>query len=186
MKSRLFLFGLVVCLETVGCASLSFAAVEPQKLKIIYSSLTGAYTPLWIAVEKRLGRKHGLDLESVYVGRGVRPHQLLISGDAQYVASTGTGVVASYAAGLKDFVIIASFADSTGSSMFSKPEIKNLAELRGKVIGAGRPGGLSDTFLAYILKRRLGLDPTRDVKVVRLGDDPSILPALEHGVVDAG
>ncbi len=40
--------------------------------------------------------------------------------------------------------------------------------------------------LAYILKRRLGLDPTRDVKVVRLGNDPSILPALVYGAVDAG
>jgi NitT/TauT family transport system substrate-binding protein len=170
----------------LGLVSLSWAASEPQKLKIIYSSLTGAYTPLWIAVEKRLGRKHGLDLEAVYVGRGVRPHQLLISGDAQYVASTGTGVVSSYAVGLKDLVIIASFADTTGSSIFSKPEVKSLADLRGKVIGAGRPGGLSDTLLAYILKRRLGLDQTRDVKVVRLGDDPSILPALEHGAVDAG
>jgi len=186
MRYKFSLFVLLTCTEIVGLASLSSAASEPQKLKIIYSSLTGAYTPLWIAVEKRLGRKHGLDLESVYVGRGVRPHQLLVSGDAQYVASTGTGVVASYAVGLKDLVIIASFADTTGSSIFSKPEIKSLADLRGKVIGAGRPGGLSDTLLAYILKRRLGLDPTRDVKVVRLGDDPSILPALEHGVVDAG
>ena len=153
MKSKRFLFGLVACLEIVGLASLSFAALEPEKVKIIYSSLTGAYAPLWIAVEKRLGRKYGLDLESVYIGRGVRPHQLLISGDAQYVASTATGVVASYAAGLKDLVIVASFADTTGSSIFSKPEIKSLAELRGKVIGAGRPGGLSDTLLAYILKR---------------------------------
>ena len=186
MSFKLLLFAFLTCIETFGLASLSWAASEPQKLKIIYSSLTGAYTPLWIAVENRLGRKHGLDLESVYVGRGVRPHQLLISGDAQYVASTGTGVVASYAVGLKDLVIIASFADTTGSSIFSKPEIKSLANLRGKVIGAGRPGGLSDTLLTYILKRRLGLDPTRDVKVVRLGDDPSILPALEHGAVDAG
>jgi ABC-type nitrate/sulfonate/bicarbonate transport system substrate-binding protein len=168
-----------------SCISV-ITASELQKLKIIYSSLTGAYTPLWIAVEKRLGRKHGLDLECIYVGRGMRPHQLLISGDAQYVASTGTGVLASYAVGLKGLVIIASFADRTGSSIFSKPEIKSLANLRGKVIGAGRPGGLSDTLLAYILKRRLGLDPTHDVNVVRLGDDPSILPALEHGAVDAG
>ena len=186
MKYKFFVFGFLTCIDIVGLASPSFAAVEPQKLRIVYSSLSGAYTPLWIAVEKGLGRKHGLELESVYVGRGVRPHQLLISGDAQYVASTGTGVVASYAVGLKDLVIIASFADSTGSSIFSKPEIKNLAELRGKVIGAGRPGGLSDTLLAYILKRRLSLDPTRDVKVVRLGDDPSIFLALEHGVIDAG
>src|SRR5215475_1583981 len=186
MRYKLFLFAFLTYIELVGLASPSFAAIEPQKLKIIYSSLSGAYTPLWIAVEKLLGRKHGLELESVYVGRGVRPHQLLISGDAQYVASTGTGVVASYAVGLKDLVIIASFADTTGSSIFSKPEIKSLAELRGKVIGAGRPGGLSDTLLAYILKRRLSLDATRDVKVVRLGDDPSIFPALEHGVIDAG
>src|SRR5262245_40642878 len=128
MRYKLSLFILLTCTEIVGPASLSAAASEPQKLKIIYSSLTGAYTPLWIAVEKRLGTKHGLDLESVYVGRGVRPHQLLISGDAQYVASTGTGVVASYAVGLKDLVIIASFADTTGASIFSKPEIKSLAE----------------------------------------------------------
>jgi ABC-type nitrate/sulfonate/bicarbonate transport system substrate-binding protein len=87
---------------------------------------------------------------------------------------------------VKDLVIIASFADTTGSSIFSKPEIKSLAELRGKVIGVGRPGGLSDTLLAYLLKRNPRLDSTRDVKVVRLGDDPSILPALEHGVIDAG
>jgi ABC-type nitrate/sulfonate/bicarbonate transport system substrate-binding protein len=186
MSLKLFLVASLTCAAMFGLVSRSGAASEPQKLKIVYASLTAAYTPLWIAVEKRLGRKHGLDIESVYVGRGVRPHQLLISGDAQYVASTGTGVVASYAVGLKDLVIIASFADSTGASIFSKPEIKSLAELRGKSIGAGRPGGLSDTLLAYILKRRLGLDPTREVKVVRLGDDPSILPALEHGVVDAG
>jgi ABC-type nitrate/sulfonate/bicarbonate transport system substrate-binding protein len=186
MRRQLFVLGFLAWIKIVSLASLSLAAHEPQRLRIIYSSFSGAYTPLWIAVEKGLGRRHGLELESIYLGRGVRPHQLLISGDAHYVVSTGTGVVTSYAVGVKDLVVIASFANTTGSSIFSKPEVKSLAELRGKVIGAGRPGGLSDTLLAYILKRRLDLDPTRDVKVVRLGDDPSIFPALEHGVIDAG
>ena len=99
---------------------LSFAAGEPLRLKIIYSSFTGAYTPLWLAVDERLGRKHGLELEAVYAGR-MRPHQLLLSGDAQYVVSTGTGVVSSYAVGTKDLVSIASFVNTTGSSIFSKP-----------------------------------------------------------------
>lgn len=186
MKYNIFVFGFLTCIDIVGLASPSFAASEPQKLRIGYSSFTGAYTPLWIAVEERLGRKHGLDLECVYIGRSVRPHQLLISGDAQYVASTGTGVVASHAVGIKDLVIIASLANTTGTSIYSKPGIKNLDDLRDKVIGSGRPGGLSDTLLPYILKGRLGLDPTRNVKVVRLGDDPSIILALEHGVIDAG
>jgi len=58
------------------------AASEPLRLKIIYSSFTGAYTPLWLAVEEKLGRKYGLEFEAVYAGRA-RPHQLLLSGDAQ-------------------------------------------------------------------------------------------------------
>ncbi len=126
MGYKFCLSGFLACIEMFGLASLSLAANEPQKLKIIYASLTGAYTPLGIAVEKRFGRKHGLELESVYVGRGVRPHQLLTSGDAQYVASTGTGVVASYAVGLKDLVIIASFVDTTGPPSFPSPRSKAL------------------------------------------------------------
>jgi ABC-type nitrate/sulfonate/bicarbonate transport system substrate-binding protein len=163
---------------------LSFAAGEPLKLKIIYSSFTGAYAPLWLAVEDRLGRKYGLDIEAVYAGRA-RPHQLLLSGDSQYVVSTGTGVVSSYAAGTKDLVIIASFMNATGSSIFSKQQIKTPKELQGKNIASGRPGAVTDILLHYVLKRKVGLEPGRDVKIVPVGETSAILPALERGVVDA-
>jgi len=165
-------------------ARLSFAAGESLKLKIIYSSFTGAYAPLWLAVEDRLGRKYGLDFEAVYAGRA-RPHQLLLSGDSQYVVSTGTGVVSSYAAGSKDLVIIASFMNATGSSIFSKPQIKTPKELQGKNIASGRPGAVTDILLHYVLKRKVGLEPGRDVKIVPVGETAGILPALERGVVDA-
>jgi ABC-type nitrate/sulfonate/bicarbonate transport system substrate-binding protein len=165
-------------------ARLSCAAGESLKLKIIYSSFTGAYAPLWLAVEDRLGRKYGLDFEAVYAGRA-RPHQLLLSGDSQYVVSTGTGVVSSYAAGSKDLVIIASFMNATGSSIFSKPQIKTPKELQGKNIASGRPGAVTDILLHYVLKRKVGLEPGRDVKIVPVGETAAILPALERGVVDA-
>jgi ABC-type nitrate/sulfonate/bicarbonate transport system substrate-binding protein len=165
-------------------ARLSFAAGEPLKLKIIYSSFTGAYAPLWLAVEDRLGRKYGLDFEAVYAGRA-RPHQLLLSGDSQYVVSKGTGVVSSYAAGSKDLVIIASFMNATGSSIFSKPQIKTPKELQGKNIASGRPGAVTDILLHYVLRRKVGLEPGRDVKIVPVGETAAILPALERGVVDA-
>jgi hypothetical protein len=54
-------------------------AVEAQNY---LPSFTGAYTPLWLAVDDLLGKKYGLDFEAVYAGRA-RPHQLLLSGDAQ-------------------------------------------------------------------------------------------------------
>src|SRR5688572_32690762 len=141
MKRKHNLLGLLLCIELFVSVSPSLAAGETQRLKIIYSSFTGGYTPLWIAVDERLGRKYGLDLEAVYAGRA-RPHQLLLSGDAQYVISTGTGVVSSYAVGQKDLVIIATFLNDTGSSLFSKPQISKAADLRGKVVGSGRPGAL--------------------------------------------
>jgi ABC-type nitrate/sulfonate/bicarbonate transport system substrate-binding protein len=37
----------------------------------------------------------------------------------------------------------------------------------------------------YVLQNRLSLDPTREVKIVPLGEPPNVLPALEKGVVDA-
>ena len=185
MSYRSVLLSLLICGRLVALASISFAANDPRMLTIGYASLTGAYAPLWIAVEQRLGKKYGLDLECVYIGRGVRPQQVLISGSVQYVASTGTGVVAAHAVGIQDTIIIASFADTTGSSIFSNSIIRTIADLRGKILGVGRPGGISDTLLAYILRRKLGLDPTRDVRILRMGDDPSILPALQQGAVDA-
>ena len=163
MKRKYKLFGFIFSMQLIVSVSASLAAGETQRLKIIYSSFTGGYTPLWIAVDERLGRKYGLDLEAVYAGRA-RPHQLLLSGDAQYVISTGTGVVSSYAVGQKDLVIIATFLNVTGSSLFSKPQISRPADLRGKVVGSGRPGAITDVMLHYILKKKLNLDPARDVK----------------------
>ena len=184
MKRKYSCLSWFVGLALVAQSEVSFAASEPLKLKIVYSSFTGAYTPLWLAVEDKLGRKYGLDFEAVYAGRA-RPHQLLLSGDAQYVVSTGTGVVSSYAVGAKDLVIIASFVHTTGSSIFSKPQLKTAKELRGKNIASGRPGAVTDILLHYILKRKFALEPGRDVKIVNIGDTPAILPALEKGVVDA-
>ncbi len=174
----------VLILSSVASSAHGSYAGETQRLKVIYSSFTGAYTPLWIAVEDGLGRKFGLEIDSIYAGRA-RPHQLLLSGDAEYVVSTGTGVVSSYAAGAKDLVIIASFVNSTGSSIFSKPRITKPGDLRGQVVGSGRPGSITDVMLSYVLKRRLNLDPSREVKIVPLGDGSAILPALERGVIDA-
>jgi NitT/TauT family transport system substrate-binding protein len=184
MFRRLIHGAIVIFVAVVAAANFSFAASEPQRLKIIYSSFTGAYAPLWLAVEDRLGRKYGLDFEAVYAGRA-RPHQLLLSGDSQYVVSTGTGVVSAYAAGTKDLVIIASFLNATGSSIFSKQQIKTVKELQGKNIASGRPGAVTDILLHYVLKRKVGLEPGRDVKIVPVGETAAILPALERGVVDA-
>jgi ABC-type nitrate/sulfonate/bicarbonate transport system substrate-binding protein len=184
MRYKILFSGLLFCIEFLAFVSLICAASGSQKLKITYSSLNGAYAPFWIAVEERLGRKYGLDLEAIYAGR-TSAALILASGETQYSVSAGFGTVRSSALGEKDRIIIASFANTTGYSIYSKPQMTKSADLRGKVIGSGRPGAVSDTLLRSVLKSRLSLDPTRDVKIVPLGEPPNILPALEKGVVDA-
>jgi NitT/TauT family transport system substrate-binding protein len=184
MRHKILFSEFMFCLEFLTFVSFSCAASGSQKLRIPYPAIGGAITPLWIAVEEGLGKKYGLDVEAIYAGR-TGSGLLLVSGEAQYSVGTGFATVLSYTLGEKDRVIVASFINATGLSVVSKPQITKAADLRGKIIGSDRPGGLADTLLRSVLKNRLSLDPTREVKIVRLGEQPDIPPALEKGVVDA-
>lgn len=149
-----------------------------------YSSFSGHYVPLWIAIEDHLGKKYGLDLKAVYAG-GARPQQLLISGEMLFVVATGTGALTAHVLGVKDQVIVLTFANLVPGVIVVKPEIKSGEDLKGKVIGTGRPGALADTMVRYVLQSKMNLMPDRDVKLLPLGEPAIALQALKRGVVDA-
>jgi NitT/TauT family transport system substrate-binding protein len=159
----------------------ALAAVQMESLAVGYSSLAGHHTPLWIAVEDRIGRKYGIDLKAIYAGR-LRPQQLLVSGDIPIVVATGSGAVTSHVLGSKDQVIVAINMNKVGGGIFAKGEIKT-AENLSKTIGVSRAGSISEIILRYVLRAKLGLQPDRDVKMLVVGDPG--LQALERGIVDA-
>jgi NitT/TauT family transport system substrate-binding protein len=167
-----------------GLRSLVEAAPADEALTIGYSSFSGHYVPLWIAVEDRLGRKYGVDLKAVYAGRA-RPQQLLMSGETRLVVATGTGALTSHVLGVKDQVIILTFVNRVPGVIVGKPEIKSAEDLRGKVIGTGRPGALADTMVRYVLRSKMNLIPDRDVRLLPVGEPALALQSMERGVVDA-
>jgi ABC-type nitrate/sulfonate/bicarbonate transport system substrate-binding protein len=183
MKRPIHLF---VLLATTLCMTVAAqdATSGSEKVNIGYPAFTGAYVPLWIAAEEGFGRKYGLELEVIYGGR-TSPGLLLDSGAVQYTVQTGFGTVQYHARGLRDHLIIASFANTTGFSIYSKPQITKAADLRGRVIGTAIPGDVTNALVKFVLQKRLSLDPTRDIKIVPLGEPPNVLPALEKGLVDA-
>ena len=71
---------LSLLLGWLGCASAGFAAAQFDSVTIGFSSFSGFYGPLWLAVEEGVGKKYGIDLRAVYAGR-VRPQQLPASGE---------------------------------------------------------------------------------------------------------
>jgi len=131
-----------------------------------------------------LGRKHGLELKAIYVGR-VRPQQLLASGEVPFVIATGTGALTSHILGVKDQVILLTFINKVNSAIFTRNEIKTAEDLRGKTVATGRPGAFGDTMVRYVLRAKLGLVPDRDVKMLPIGEAQLAFPALERGVVQA-
>jgi len=82
-------------------------------------------------------------------------------------------------------VYIAGIANRIVLSIFTKPEIQTLADLRGKTVSALSPGSISD-HLVRILCTEAGLVPGQDVKILYLKTGPEILAALTSGVIDAG
>lgn len=174
---------------TIACAlvagsSFCFAAAPLETVTVGYSSFSGAYVPLWVAVEERLGRRHGLDLKAIYAGR-IRPQQLLASGEVPFVIATGTGALTSHILGVKDQEIILTFINKVNSAIFTRNDIKTAEDLRGKTIATGRPGAFGDTMVRYVLRAKLGLVPDRDVKLLPIGEAQLAFPALDRGVVQA-
>ena len=168
----------------MGCASVALGAAQIDSVTIGFSSFSGFYGPLWLAVEDGLGKKYGLDLRAVYAGR-VRPQQLLASGETPFVIASGSGAMTSHVLGVKDQVIVALLSNKLGGGIFSKSEIKRPEDLKGKLIATGRPGALNDILVRYVLTRKWGLSPDRDVKLMPIGEPPLMMQALERGVVDA-
>ena len=154
-----------------------------DQVTVGYSSFSGAYVPLWVAVEEQLGRKHGLELKAIYAGR-VRPQQLLASNEVPFVIATGTGALSSHILGVKDQVIILTFINKVNSGLFTRTNIKSAEDLRGKTIATGRPGAFGDTMVRYVLRAKLGLIPDKDVKLLPVGEAALAFPSLERGVVD--
>src|SRR3972149_9950773 len=155
-RNRLVSFCAVIVSLTFSSAS--FAATRLDSLTVGYSSFSGAYGPLWVAVEDHLGKKHNLDIKAIYAGR-IRPQQLLASGEVPYVVATGTGALTSHILGSKDQVIVLTFINKVGSGIFTKSDIKNAEELRGKTIATGRPGAFADTMVRSVRGAKLGLPP---------------------------
>jgi len=165
-------------------ASSGIAGALSDGITIGYTSFSAQQVPLWIAVEDRLGKKYGFDLNAVYAGR-MRPQQLLISGETPFVLATGTGALTSHVLGVTDQVIIVTFVNKVPGAIVAKPEIKRPEDLKGKVIGTGRPGALAETMVRYVLRGKLGLVPDRDVKLLPVGEPSLALQSLERGIVDA-
>ena len=139
---------------------------------------------LWVGVEQGFYRKHGLNVEVIYMRVGSLAASALVSGDVNAVL-TSSNAVLNLAAGGIDVVIIGALFQRPEGDFMARPEFKRPEDLKGKLIAIQSigGGGWANNMLALDY---LGLDPDRDgIRFIVLGDQPSRIQALETGRAQA-
>ena len=138
-------------------------------------------------MEERVGAKYGLDLKAIYAGR-VRPQQLLATGEMPLVIASATGTMTSHIVGVKDHVLVATITSKTGTSLFSKGEIKSVEDLKGKTVATGRPwlcssaaGGeerVGNAVVAYSQAKQTDATLIVEPSIMKKIDDSGFVKAL--------
>jgi NitT/TauT family transport system substrate-binding protein len=106
----------------------------------------------------------------------------LMSGEVHYTLSFGN-ILAGAMQGMP-FKILAVLTDRPLHHIVARPEIKTIADLRGKRIGTQRIGG-SDHLAAEAILQAKGLD-LKEVQFVTLGaDEPARVEMMKKNLVDA-
>lgn len=156
----------------------------PVKLKVPYVAVVGTHAVTWIAKEKGLFEKYGLDVELDYIAGGSQVTGAMLSGEVSIAQGDASSTVSAVLAGA-DLVFLGTVANVLTFSMYATPEIKRVEDLRGKVIGVSRLGSTVDYGARYVL-RRFGLEPDKDVAIVQMGGNPEALAAMKSGGAQAG
>jgi NitT/TauT family transport system substrate-binding protein len=166
----------------VTAAAAAAPAWPQEKIRLGLSSVSALHSAVWVAEQKGLFRKHGLETEVIVVGgAGTTGLSALLAGDIQFVSSAGDAVVNANLRG-GDTVMIAGVINKGLQRLVVRPEIKNQNEIKGKKIGVTRIGAVSHGALLMVL-RRWGMSE-RDVQVVQVGSSPNMLASLEKGGID--
>jgi len=151
-------------------------------MRLGLSSVSALHSAVWVAEQKGLFRKHGVDAEVIVVGgAGTTGLSALLAGDIHFVSSAGDAVVNANLRGA-DTLMAAGVINKGLQRLVGRPEIKSQADIKGKKLGVTRIGAISHGALLMLL-RRWGMSE-RDVQVVQVGSSSNMLASLDKGGID--
>jgi ABC-type nitrate/sulfonate/bicarbonate transport system substrate-binding protein len=167
-----------------GAPSGSAPAAAPTKLRVATVALSGASIPAWVTQDSGRFAANGLDVDLTVIDASTTAVQAMIAGELQ-VLHVALGAVMDASLAGADLVMLASTAPALVFSLYSGPEIRQVSDLRGKILGANRPGTTTYFAASYLLKDN-GMELGNDVTLLPTGSVTNTLAALQAGQVAAG
>ncbi|HEY2988967.1 MAG TPA: ABC transporter substrate-binding protein [Candidatus Binatia bacterium] len=171
----------IILAAVMLCWPMAGSLYAADKVLISYSSRTYAFLPAQVAVVKGYFKDEGLEPVLVQM-RSQIAVPAMMNGDIQYTLTFGNILTAAIQG--MPFKQLAVLTEKPLHHLVARPEIKTVADLRGKRVGTQRIGG-SDYLAAEAIIQAKGLDP-REVQFITLGaDEPVRAEMLKKGLVDA-
>ena len=162
------------------------SAAQDKPLKKIYWGVSTLSPTLWIpylAKEAKLFEKNGLDVELVLLRGSGQTSQAMGAGSL-FASSVALPAVMLANLNGADLANVAHGIGVQSSKLMVKPEIRKVEDIKGRKIGISSLGSAGDLLFGYVL-RKYGIDTSREVFWLAVGNTGERLQALLTGAVDA-
>lgn len=151
-----------------GCGSNQTTQEELTKVRLCEVVHSIFYAPQYVAINEGIFADEGLDIE-LTTGQGAHNVMTALLSDAADIGLAGPeATVYIYNQGQEDYVVnFAQLTKKDGSFLVGRTEEADFKweNLKGKTIIGGRPGGMPEMVLEYILKQH-GLTPGEDIDII--------------------
>ncbi len=164
-----------------GIFQLSPQVAAQEKLTVSYSSVDAPSANWYIAQDKGLYKKYGMDVESIYIPASSTNVAVLVAGQIKFGNGTG-GVIASADVSGANLVAVGCFINTLPYELIVQESIKTKEQLKGKSVGISRIGSSSDV-AARVLLKGLGLEPDKDVPIIQVGGSSERAAAFRTGKI---
>ena len=183
--------GPVIQFEVSIVLAVILALVLPVRLaaqtrtNLAGSVTSESMTALWVARDRGLFKKHGLEMQFILMPRNPLAIAALLAGEID-AAIVGPGHVINAGSSGADVIGIANLIQKLDYRLVARPEIKTKEDLRGKRIAISGPGSTSH-LVTMLALQGIGIDSTQ-ARIAYLtipGTEMNRRLALETGGVDA-
>jgi NitT/TauT family transport system substrate-binding protein len=155
---------------------------EHKVLNIAQGYVAADILPLWIAVERKLLDKHGLETTLTYVRGGKNIVAALLSGQSDVAVIIPSSFLLANLQGA-DFVFVGNSHSVLKYVLMAHPSIKTPADLKAKRLAISSVGDMGHAMTLLALQR-LGIN-RRELEVIQVGQQPDRMLALRNGSVQA-
>jgi len=151
---------------------------------MVYGGHNETIGPYWVAIDKGIYQKHGIDARLLQVRNAQISLAALVSGEVPIFLPSVANVLSGVSAGAK--LACGAFPiKGVSRELVARKEIDSLSALRGKTLGVQSIGG-GFWLQSLMVLDGVGVDPDKiGMKMRVIGEEPTIVQALLAGNIDA-